>query len=358
MMDCVQAISMVDGRELFQMLVTNQIKNTQGEKCVELKGSPSKGAEIVLGECAPKATNQWLIDHTDKIRYKASPTFCMTSMSGGKFDNYAIGSKVETTSQSSDNNHPDKAMTDGSNATYWQSADDQVSEQISIKLQSNTTVTLIGLSWKYPPDTFSVMIMHSYGIWESVFSVKANTDDNHKIEIAPSLILGVKLVLTKPSEEKGKLGEHLVYGMNEISLYANTKGVSLQPCTDHDQSRANQFMIEEYYYNDLKNSSGKSSPADEKQKLSKEGNMLQRHVAEVLPLPPILSKMIAMANSVKGRNAAMSDGLDEKDTAITEYRENFGITHEKFVKKFMKGEPRVMSGTLATSSDVPAESCA
>lgn len=86
--------------------------------------------------------------------------------------------------------------------------------------------------------------------------------------------------------------------------------------------------------------------------------MLQRKVAEVLPLPPILTKMLAMARSVKARNAGLSDGLDEKDTAVTEYRENFITTHEKFVKKYLKAQDRSMSGALATSSDVPATSCA
>lgn len=65
-----------------------------------------------------------------------------------------------------------------------------------------------------------------------------------------------------------------------------------------------------------------------------------------------------MARGVKARNSGMADGLDEKDAAITEYRENYGITHLKFIKKYLKGEERVMSGTLATSSDVPASSCA
>lgn len=80
---------------------------------------------------------------------------CLTVLTGGEYDNYAIGAEVETTSVSSDNNHPASKITDGSEQTYWQSGDDQPSEQIAVKLKGNgTTVTSITLHWKYPPDTF------------------------------------------------------------------------------------------------------------------------------------------------------------------------------------------------------------
>lgn len=164
--------------------------------------------------------------------------------------------------------------------------------------------------------------------------------------------------MTKHSDSKGKLNDHLVYGLTSLILYAQTKGISLESCSDYDSTKANQFMIEEYHYSDLKNATGGGGVGEEKKKLSKEGNMLQRKVAEVLPLPPILTKMLAMARSVKARNAGLSDGLDEKDTSITEYRENFITSHEKFTNKFLKGTDRAVSGALATSSDVPATSCA
>lgn len=35
-------------------------------------------------------------------------------LTGGEYDNYAIGAEVETTSVSSDNNHPASKITDGS----------------------------------------------------------------------------------------------------------------------------------------------------------------------------------------------------------------------------------------------------
>ena len=44
---------------------------------------------------------------------------CLTVMTGGEYDNYAIGAEVETTSISSDNNHPSTKITDGSDQTYW-----------------------------------------------------------------------------------------------------------------------------------------------------------------------------------------------------------------------------------------------
>jgi hypothetical protein len=86
---------------------------------LELKGSPGKGVAIILGDCAPKPSNEFIIDHSDKIRCKGGLTWCVTVVSGGKYDNYAIGAEIETTSESSDNNHPSKLMVDGSEATYW-----------------------------------------------------------------------------------------------------------------------------------------------------------------------------------------------------------------------------------------------
>ena len=40
--------------------------------------------------------------------------------------------------------------------------------------------------------------------------------------------------------------------------------------------------------------------------------------------------MLAMAKSIKGRNKKMLDGLDENDSAITEYRETFEKDYEGF----------------------------
>jgi hypothetical protein len=55
--------------------------------------------------------------------------------------------------------------------------------------------------------------------------------------------------------DKSKIANDLVYGISEIVLYANTLGVNLQSCAEYDSSKANQFIIEEYYYSDLKNQS-------------------------------------------------------------------------------------------------------
>lgn len=114
LMDCIQAISLTDGRELFQMIIPNQIMNSQGEMCIS-----AKGKKVVVAACGPTPPNSWLIDHQQKIRPKGDTMSCLTVMTGGEYDNYAIGAEVETTSISSDNNHPSTKITDGSDQTYW-----------------------------------------------------------------------------------------------------------------------------------------------------------------------------------------------------------------------------------------------
>ena len=137
-------------------------------------------------------------------------------------------------------------------STYWQSEDDIAKQSYTIKLMKNTTVNQIKIEWKYPADTFGLSILQSSGEWEMVGMVKGNNEEINELKIAPTNILGAKITMEKFSKDKGKVGEALVYGIISIRLYADTKGVNLQKCSEFDKSKENQFLIEEYQYSDLK----------------------------------------------------------------------------------------------------------
>ncbi len=57
--------------------------------------------------------------------------------------------------------------------------------------------------------------------------LKGNNEDTTKIQIAPSNILGLKVSMEVHSKDKGKVNDHLVYGIKHMRLYADTKGVNL-----------------------------------------------------------------------------------------------------------------------------------
>ena len=65
---------------------------------------------------------------------------------------------------------------------------------------------------------------------------------------------------------------------------------------------------------------------------------------DVIVIPPILMKMLEMAKSIKGRNNKLSDGLDEKDASITEFRDNFEKAYEGFRNNYLKGKNKEISG--------------
>ena len=49
-----------------------------------------------------------------------------------------------------------------------------------------------------------------------------NNEDTNLIELMGSTVLGMKVTMTRHSKAKGKLGEHMVYGIKEIKLWAET----------------------------------------------------------------------------------------------------------------------------------------
>jgi len=61
-------------------------------------------------------------------------------------------------------------------------------------------------------------------------------------------------------------------------------------------------LIEEFYYF---NTQDNKDYLNERKKLSTEGKVLSRFLQDLIPLPAILTKMLAMAKSIKARNKKM-----------------------------------------------------
>ena len=139
----------------------------------------------------------------------------MTGVKGGEYDNYALNSKCNATTSSEDNNHPCKHALDGSNTTYWQSAFNQPAEQFSLQLNGNgTTTSIIQIDWKYPPQSYSVQILQNYNVWETVYQIHKSNDDKITINIAPSKILGIKILMSAHNPEKSKIDNDFVYAIS------------------------------------------------------------------------------------------------------------------------------------------------
>jgi hypothetical protein len=49
-----------------------------------------------------------------------------------RFDNYALSSSIQATSESEDGQHPVRMAVDGSNMTFWQSRFNEENQQITL----------------------------------------------------------------------------------------------------------------------------------------------------------------------------------------------------------------------------------
>jgi len=135
---------MQDGRELFQMLVSGQVMNSQAQQCITNQaGLLHKNNKIVIDDCVEKVSNTWLVDHLQKLRLKADPKWCLTVVSGGVYDNYALLTPVNATSSSDDDLHPPRLAVDNLPTTYWQSGFDEPYTSFTLRLEQPTTITSI-----------------------------------------------------------------------------------------------------------------------------------------------------------------------------------------------------------------------
>ena len=90
-------------------------------------------------------------------------------------------------------------------------------------------------------------------IWENVYTIANNRDEKSTIKLAVNKVIAMRISMNKFSS-KGKIYDDYVYGITSILLYANTKGLTLELCKDFESTKANEFIIDEYYFSDLKNS--------------------------------------------------------------------------------------------------------
>jgi len=240
--DCIQALSYGDNRDLFIIYSNGFITTFKDNKCME---SPNSSRIDIL-DCGLSSEykddrDKWIIDYEGKIRSSKEEFSCLAVSDESISDLIPTEDlKFTASSNQMDGSHnPDKVLDDDSNA-YW--ASDPVMTEVVFEIIFHKYPYILKnmvIEWKFPAKNFKILGLFLDGYWQLFKKKKGNRLTSTFINFMNKDILGVKIIMT---ESTTKIEEKFVYGINFISLHTGARYLRREPCKNILLS-ANKFEI-------------------------------------------------------------------------------------------------------------------
>merc|ERR1719263_1568786 len=205
---CDQAIGAGDGRELFMLTESGQLKSAVGGLCAILAGnSAAGGGEIELDDCEAAAETGdgrsfWALAPSGQLTL-AGGSYCMV-LAGGSGGNGADVAPTATVAATAtaDSAHGAEKLTDGDAASYWQSppADTLAGGALSIsfELAETARVSSVVIDWQEPAMDFTVQTAEDGGQWATFAEVQGNTLGQTVVRGSSIVAKKVRVLLTAP----------------------------------------------------------------------------------------------------------------------------------------------------------------
>ena len=330
-MECIEAIAIGDGREIWTLQNNFQITSYVGGKCIELAdGETNDDSRIQINDCwnsngAGDGRDKWIMDHTGLTRVYKDQSKCMTVVTNSELENLCLNNaNTFASSTLNDGQHEAHMAVDGLDDNYWASSPGVLEATYTVLFNEPKTVKDIYVKWKYPAEEFEVLGLIAHGLWESIDMIKNNgkSINFNKIDIGSKSLMGIKLVMLKTRDKFNGMD---IYGIWDIRCLSGTKAVKLKDCKELDDIKTNRFIVEDIEDIDLQ-----AGPRllSEKVILNEKTNKLLGLVNTLIGFPKIIYKLLEKGQAIAKLITNLEEKLVSLDIKMNNYR-NF-LSSEQF----------------------------
>jgi hypothetical protein len=230
-LNCLQAVSYGDNRDLWVINSNGYITTHKKRKCLQ---SPDNDSVNIV-DCGLAADfkddrEKWILDFDGKIRSVKEQFTCLTLADISSGDELLASElKVTSTSTQSSGRHSPENGLDNSSQTYW--ASNPSNQDVIYEIYFHKYPTIIKriiIDWKFPAKKFKVIGMMTDGFWKDFISLKNNRETIVDVNMNNYDLLGIKIVMM---ESTTKFEDKNIYGISIIKIHTGTRGLRREPCT-------------------------------------------------------------------------------------------------------------------------------
>ena len=231
-LDCLQAISYGDNRDLFILNSNGYITTFRGEKCLE----SSNANRVDILECGLSSQykderEKWILEFDGKIRSSKEEFTCLSVSDMSVGDEIpSEDMKVSSSSNQSDGLHDAAKAVSDDVINYWASNPSIGEVVFEIYFHKYSYIARdMNIFWKFPAKSYKIIGLYPDGYWKVFKKSKNNRDDTSYVNLMNKDLMGIKIVMI---ESTTKIEDNNVYGIKNISIHTGTKYLRRDPCKD------------------------------------------------------------------------------------------------------------------------------
>jgi len=231
-LDCLQAISYGDNRDLFVLNSNGYITTFREGKCLE-SSDPNR---VDILDCGVSSQykderEKWILEFDGKIRSSKEEFTCLSLSDMSIGDEISFEDmKVSASSVQSDGLHQPFRAVEDNITNYWASDPfiGVVVFEIYFHKYSFITRDMV-ISWKFPAKSFKIIGLYPDGYWKVFKNTIDNRDDTTYINLMNRDLMGLKIIMR---ESTTKIEEKNVYGIKTISIHTGSRFMRRDPCKE------------------------------------------------------------------------------------------------------------------------------
>jgi len=231
-LDCLQAISYGDNRDLFVLNSNGYITTFRDGKCLE--SSAQNRVDILdcgISSQYKDEREKWIMEFDGKIRSSKEEFTCLSVSDQSVSDEIpSEDMKVSASSVQADGLHPATKAVSEDVTIYW--ASDPSLNDVIFEIYFHKYSYLardMTVYWKFPAKSFKIIGLYPDGYWKVFKKTKNNRDDTSYVNLMNKDLMGIKIVMM---ESTTKIEEKNVYGIKNISIHTGSKYLRRDPCKD------------------------------------------------------------------------------------------------------------------------------
>lgn len=231
-LDCLQAISYGDNRDLFVLNSNGYITTFMDGKCLE--SSATNRVDILdcgISSQYKDEREKWIMEYDGKIRSTKEEFTCLSVSDLSVVDEIpSEDMRVSASSTQSDGLHDANKAISEDITNYWASDPSLGDVIFEIYFHKYSYIARdMTITWKFPAKMFKIIGLFPDGYWKVFKKTKSNRDESSYVNLMNKDLMGIKIVML---ESTTKIEDKNVYGIKNIAIHTGSRYLRRDPCKD------------------------------------------------------------------------------------------------------------------------------
>lgn len=229
---CAKAVAFGDGRDMFSLQPSGQLLNVPGGKCASVDESElGEGAFVLLADC--EGASRWEVQSNGQLKLKSAGDFCLTQegVAPGLRDVAANAAAMASSTVNVAAHGAAMAM-DGQRNTFWASKFDDTAEAVEFVVDLGIVQSLqnMDIFWEFPARAFSVSLSTDGEHFAEAFATDSNVVPMSRMALGGTNARKIRILMKEPHPTDASFQGHTLYGIKEISVYADSLRAIVSEC--------------------------------------------------------------------------------------------------------------------------------